>query len=167
MAFKTANLCDQFPDEIQVADPLLHDYGGIHSFGGKIVTIDVYEDSALIREMLESPGEARVLVIDGGASTQRALLGSRLTSLAQRNNWAGILVHGAIRNVEEVRRIAVGVKALATAPMASRQQGRGITDRPVHFAGVTFRPGHYVYSDQDGIVVAARDLLDAQSSGAP
>lgn len=161
MEFKTADLCDRFPDEVQVADPLLRDYGARTIFGGPIVTLDVYEDDVLLRETLEQAGGGRVLVVDGGGSTRCALLGDRMVKLALDNGWAGLVVHGCIRNVVQVREIAIGLKALGTVPRASRHLGRGEVGRPLHFASVTFRPDHYLYADADGIVVAPRDLLIA------
>lgn len=161
MAFKTADLCDRFPDEVQVADPLLQDYGGRRNFSGPIVTLDVYEDDVLLRETLEQTGADRVLVVDGGGSIRCALLGGRLAAMAHDNGWAGLVMHGCIRNAEQVAKVAIGLKALGTVPRASRHLGRGELDRPLHFASVTFRPGHYLYADADGIVVAPRDLLNA------
>lgn len=160
MEFKTADLCDRFPGEVQVADPLLQDYGGITIFGGEIVTLDAYEDDVLLRETLEESGDGRVLVVDGGGSTRCALLDGGMAQLARDNGWAGLVLHGCIRNVVQVSDIAIGLKALSTAPRASRHLGRGELGRPLHFASVTFRPGHYLYADADGIVVAPRDLLN-------
>ena len=161
MEFKTADLCDRFPDEVQVADPLLHDYGGRTIFGGPIETLDVYEDDVLLRETLEQAGAGRVLVVDGGGSIRCALLDVRMAQLAQDNGWAGVVIHGCIRNADQIGEVALGLKALSTVPRASRHLGRGELSRPLHFASVTFRPGHYLYADADGIVVAPRDLLNA------
>jgi len=161
MEFKTADLCDRFADEVQVADPLLRDYGGCTIFCGPIETLDVYEDDALLRETLEQAGAGRVLVVDGGGSIRCALLDGRMAKLAQDNGWAGLVVHGCIRNAVQVGEIAIGLKALGTVPRASRHLGRGELGRPLHFASVTFRSGHYLYADADGIVVAPRDLLNA------
>lgn len=166
MNFKTADLCDEFGHEIQVTEPLLQDFGGKRTFGGRITTIDVFEDNVLVRKQLEQPGEGGVLVVDGGGSLLTALLGDQLAALAAKNGWAGVVIHGCIRDAEEVAQIPVGVKALATNPRRSRKQGRGTTNRPVHFGGITFRPGQYLYADRDGIIVAERDLLAAKTEAA-
>ena len=161
MNFKTADLCDQFPTEVQVLEPLLRDYGGVTTFGGPIATLVVFEDSVLVRQALETAGEGRVLVVDGGGSCQCALFGDRLAQLAYDNGWAGVVINGCIRDTVAVARIPVGVRALATSPQRCHKQGRGTRDRPVHFGGVSFRSGHYLYADDDGVVVAPRDLLAA------
>jgi regulator of ribonuclease activity A len=156
--FKTADLCDKFESLVQVAEPLFRDYGEVASFWGEMVTIRAFEDSALVRETLETDGQQRVLVVDGGASTRYALLGDQMATLAYENAWAGIVINGCIRDSAEVAHIAVGVKALATVPKRSGKEGTGERDVPVDFAGITFSPGGYLFADEDGIIVADRDL---------
>jgi regulator of ribonuclease activity A len=155
---KTADLCDKYESEIQVAEPMLGDFGGLTTFSGKIATVKVFEDNALVRKKLEEKGEGRVLVIDGAGSTRTALVGDRLAREAEQNGWAGLIVHGCIRDVEDVSDLDLGVKALGTVPRKSAKRGTGDADIPVYFAGVTFKPGDYLYADPDGIVLASREL---------
>ncbi len=158
MKFTTADLCDAFASSVQPAQPLFQDYGGVRRFAGPIETLRVYEDNALVRQVLETPGQGRVLVLDGGGSLRAALVGGRLAALARENGWAGLIVNGCIRDSVETRRIPVGIKALNTSPMRSGKNGAGDRGVPVSFAGVTFSPGHFVYADEDGVVVAERSL---------
>ena len=160
MNFSTAALCDEFADMVQVAEPLLQNYGGVESFAGQITTVDVYEDNRLIREVLETEGRGRVLVVDGGGSLQRAVLDHSMAQRAQKNGWAGIVVHGCVRQVTRLSEVALGIRALNAVPLGSRNTGGGNRDGPVHFAGTTFRAHHYLYADPDGIVVAPRNLLE-------
>jgi regulator of ribonuclease activity A len=162
MTFTTVDLCDRFSDELQVAEPRLRNFGGAVAFHGPIATIDTFEDSALMREALESEGRGRVLVVDSGGSILASLLGKELASLASGNGWSGIVLHGCVRNVTELAQLPIGIRALAASPRASRSNGRGTRDIPVHFAGITFRAGHYLYADADGILVAPRNLLSEQ-----
>ncbi|HSM55728.1 MAG TPA: ribonuclease E activity regulator RraA [Candidatus Sulfomarinibacteraceae bacterium] len=159
MSFKTADLCDEFWEEVQVAAPLLHDFGGVTTFAGPMATVDAFEDNTVVREYLESAGEGRVLVVDGGGSLQRALLGDSLAALATENGWSGIVIHGCVRDVAELANARIGIRALAAVPLASHKRGRGSRGGPLHFAGITFRPNHYLYADGDGIITAPRDLL--------
>ncbi len=159
MSFKTPDLCDEFEESVRVANPLFRDFGGAGSFHGPIATVRVFEDNVLLREELETEGQRRVLVVDGGGSTRCALLGDRLARFAYENGWAGIVINGCIRDSEEISRITVGVKDLHAVPRRSAKRGVGERDVPVSFAGITFTPGHYLYADADGIVVAERDLL--------
>ncbi len=159
MDFKTADLCDQYADVLQVADPIFADYGGDLAFGGEIVTLKVFEDNSLVRAALQEPGAGRVLVVDGGGSMRCALLGDQLAELAEKNGWAGVVVYGCIRDAADIAEIGIGVKALGTHPLKSIKRGIGERDVPVRFAGVTFRPGHWLYADEDGIVVAERALV--------
>jgi regulator of ribonuclease activity A len=159
MDFKTADLCDEFEQSVGVAEPLFNDYGRATSFYGKMVTVKVFEDNVLVREALETDGQQRVLVVDGGGSTRCALVGDKLAQLAYNNRWAGIVVNGCIRDSDEISGITVGVKALYAVPRRSGKEGIGERDVPVDFAGITFTPGHYLYADPDGIIVTDRDLL--------
>jgi regulator of ribonuclease activity A len=159
VGFTTADLCDAFPGLVQVAQPLFREYGGLEKFAGPIETLRVHEDNTLVREMLETPGRGRVLVVDGGGSLQCALVGGRLAALAQSNGWAGVIVNGCIRDSVEIRQLRVGIRALNAVPMRSGKSGAGERGGPLSFAGVTFAPGRFIYADTDGMLVAERDLL--------
>lgn len=154
MKLLTTDLSDAHP-QAQVAEPIFHDYGGRVGFHGPAKTLKVFEDNASVRAALETPGEGRVLVIDGGGSPRCALVGGNLGALAVKNNWAGIVVYGYIRDSAELATQAVGVKALGTHP---RKSEKGLhsaqADRVVTFAGVTIQPGNWIYADVDGLLVA-------------
>ena len=154
MTYATTDLSDAHP-EAQTCDPVFGDYGGRIAFHGRIKTLKVFEDNALVRATLETPGENRVLVVDGGGSTRCALFGGNLGKLVVKNDWAGVLVFGLIRDSEEISLQDFGLKALGTHP---RKSEKGLhsahEDRVVSFAGVTFKPGAWLYADADGIVVS-------------
>jgi regulator of ribonuclease activity A len=154
----TADLCDDHGDHVQVCEPVFHAYGGRRAFQGPISTVFCFEDNSRVKEAVESRGDGRVLVVDGGGSRRRALLGDKLGLAAVDNGWAGIIIHGCIRDSAELARMDLGVRALGTVPMRSEKRGAGERDVPVRFAGVTFRPGEFVYVDEDGIIVAAAPL---------
>lgn len=158
--FATTDLCDEFWEAVRVAEPLFGDFGGSGTFFGRIETVRVFEDNVLVRAALEEEGRGRVLVVDGGGSTRCALLGDRLAAMAHENGWAGVVVNGCIRDSAEVAKLPLGVRALHAVPRRSDKRGSGERGVSVEFAGVSFAPGEYLYADADGIVVAARDLLD-------
>ncbi len=160
VAFKTADLGDLYGEELQFAAPLLSNYGGLVAFHGLITTVQCFEDNSLVREALEEPGCGRVLVVDGGGSTRCALLGDQLAALAEDNIWSGVIVHGCVRDASALARTPVGVRAIATHPRKSTKRGAGQRDLAVRFAEIVFSPGDYLYSDEDGMVVSARSLLD-------
>jgi regulator of ribonuclease activity A len=160
VALTTADLCDRFPDQVELAEPVFREYGGARRFAGAIETVQAFEDNTLVRETLESPGLGRVLVVDGGGSLRCALVGGRLAALAQENGWSGIVVNGAVRDSEEMRELRLGVRALNTSPMRSAKNGSGTRGGSVRFAGVTFIPGRYLYADADGLLLAGRNLLE-------
>ncbi|MCG3201074.1 MAG: putative 4-hydroxy-4-methyl-2-oxoglutarate aldolase [Gammaproteobacteria bacterium] len=158
MSFTTPDLYDAHEKDVQVAEPLFRNYGGAGRFSGSIATLRLHEDNSLVRTALEAPGNGRVLVIDGGGSLRCALVGDQLAVLAAKNGWAGIVVNGCIRDSVEIGRMDIGIKALNTNPRKSVKNGAGDRDVPVTFAGVTFRPGEFVYADEDGLLVCARRL---------
>jgi regulator of ribonuclease activity A len=161
MTPSTPDLCDRFGDLLQVAEPRFRDYGGTVAFAGTIETLKLREDNALVRRVLETPGRGRVLVVDGEGSLRSALVGGQLAALAAENDWRGIVVHGAVRDAAELAAAATGIKALALSPRKSGKAGTGAQGVPVSFAGVTFTPGHFLWADADGMVVAERDLTVA------
>ncbi len=154
---KTADLCDAHPD-LRVLAPIFRDYGGVLEFGGEIVTLKVYEDNALVRATLETPGHGRVLVVDGVGSVRAALVGGNLGKLAETNGWSGIVIHGAVRDVAELAACKVGVKALGSTPKRGGRTGEGERDVILTFAGESCHSGDWLYADEDGIVIADRPL---------
>ncbi|MFB0724531.1 putative 4-hydroxy-4-methyl-2-oxoglutarate aldolase [Aeromonas salmonicida] len=153
------DLCDQHRDALQVADPLFHDFGGKPLFYGQAVTLSCYEDNSLVRELVNRPGQGRVMVIDGGGSLRRALLGDQLAIKAAEQGWEGIVIFGAVRDVGTLATLALGVKALAACPVKTEKLGQGELDVVVSFAGVTIHPGDYVYADLNGVLVSAARLI--------
>lgn len=153
------DLCDQHGDALQVADPLFHNFGGKPLFYGQAVTLSCYEDNSLVRELVTRPGQGRVMVIDGGGSLRRALLGDQLAIKAAEQGWEGILIYGAVRDVGTLATLALGVKALAACPVKTEKLGQGELDAVVSFAGVTIHPGDYVYADLNGVLVSATRLI--------
>lgn len=158
MTYSVPDICDDFIDDLSVLEPLFSDYGGKHKFSGEVVTIKCFEDNSLVRDAVRTPGQGRVLVVDGGGSLRHALLGDLLAAAAAENGWQGLLINGCVRDVEILETIDLGVKALNRHPVKTDKRGEGQFDVAVSFAGATIRPGNYLYSDTNGVVVATRDL---------
>ncbi|MBI2431525.1 MAG: ribonuclease E activity regulator RraA [Candidatus Hydrogenedentes bacterium] len=156
--FKTTDLCDAYGVRLQVAELAFRDYGGVPRFCGVIETISAFEDNSRVRECVERPGDGKVLVIDGGGSLRRAMLGDLLAEKAVQNGWNGVLVNGCIRDAAAIGRMPLGVKALGANPRKTEKRGLGDHNVPVRFAGVTFLPGHFLYADEDGIIVSEQPL---------
>ena len=160
IALATADLCDAHPDKVKVCQTPLRNFGKVTAFGGPIRTLSVLDDNALVRSTLARPGQGAVLVVNGGGSLKRALVGDNLARLAIDNGWAGIIVHGAIRDSDVINTMDVGIKALGTIPLRSDRDGIGEIDIPTSFAGVIFTPGDWLYADADGVIVSAERLHD-------
>ncbi|NMG33489.1 ribonuclease E activity regulator RraA [Azoarcus sp. TTM-91] len=159
LAIQTADLCDANEDKVSVVAPMFRSFGGRSAFCGPISTLKLFEDNALVRTALASPGNGRVLVIDGGGSQRCALVGDQLGELGVKNGWAGVVVYGCIRDSKMLGGMDLGVFALGTHPRKSIKRKVGEVDIPVTFGGVTFVPGHYLYADEDGVIVSAEALL--------
>ena len=152
------DLWDEYGDLLQVAEPVFRDFGAIRAFHGPITTVRCHEDNQLVRSAFETPGEGRVLVVDGGGSLRRALVGDKIGSLMIRNGWAGVVVFGAVRDVEVLAGMPVVVRALAAIPVQPHKRGVGERDVPVQFAGVRFVPGEWLYADENGLVTSPRPV---------
>lgn len=149
----TADLYDERGEELASLPLQLRRFGRDGAFDGPVRTVRCHEDNALVREVLSSPGDGAVLVVDGGGSLETALVGDVIAGLAVDHGWVGIVVHGAIRDAEAIDDLPIGVKALGTNPRKSAKTGAGEVDVPVTFGGVTFTPGAHLWSDADGILV--------------
>ena len=152
-------LCDQFEDLVQVAEPMFTNFGAKERFSGEVVTLKCFEDNSKVRELAGQDGTGKVLVVDGGGSLRRALLGDMLAEKAAKNGWEGMVIYGCIRDVNAIRSINLGVQALAAHPMKTEKRGLGEINQDVHFGGVTFVPGHFIYADNNGVLVAPHPLL--------
>jgi regulator of ribonuclease activity A len=163
-AFSSCDLCDAFRDEptaLRVLPDLFKRYGGRRRFAGPVATVACFEDNSLVKQLVESPGLGRVLVVDGGGSLRTALVGGNLAGAAARNGWAGVVVDGAVRDRAELAAADVGICALALCPMPPAKRGQGRSGEPVRLQGVVVRPGEWLYADDDGIVIAAQPLHGA------
>ncbi len=158
MPYKTADLCDQYGDHLQVAEPIFGDLGGRMHFHGQVVTLKAFEDNSLVRKILSEPGEGRVLVVDSGGSMRCAMLGDQLAAMAEDNGWSGVVVNGCVRDCAQLADADIGVKALGVHPMKTAKRDAGERDVPLRFAGVSFYPGHWLYADEDGIVMSETKL---------
>ncbi len=163
MKFSTCDLCDAHEDKLHdgslaVLPPFFHHYGKRVIFAGQAATLKVFEDNVLVRKALETPGKGRVLVLDGGGSLRCALVGGNLDVLAEKNGWAGIIVHGCVRDTEEINACDIGVRALAAHPQRSIRKGMGDADIKVSISGVSVRPGDWIYADADGVLVSQQVL---------
>ena len=160
--FTTCDLCDAHKadtsGDFRVLPPVFRSFGGRLKFAGPVSTVKCFEDNSLVKAALDEPGHGRVLVVDGGASLRRALVGGNIGAAAVKNGWAGVVVDGCVRDVAELAACDVGIRALAAMPLPTFKRNQGERDVPVQVQGVRVRPGDWLYADEDGIVVAAAAL---------
>ena len=159
MSFKTADLSDEHAGIVQIVSPGLKNFGGKSRFHGQIVTVKSRNDNSRVREQIWSAGEGRVLVVDNQASLRCAMFGDMMAAMAVENGWAGVVINGCIRDMVDIAGMDIGIKALATNPLRSVKEGQGEVDIEVEFLDAAFRPGEYLYSDEDGILLSPVSLL--------
>lgn len=165
--FASCDLCDAHKNDssgsFRVLPPVFRDFGAVRQFGGPVVTVQCFEDNSLVKALLDSPGfeqtpngrVPKVLVVDGGGSLRKALLGGNLGAAAVKNGWAGVVIDGCVRDVAELAVQPVGIRALASMPMPTEKRQTGQQGVAVQLQGVWVRPGDWLYADADGIVVSA------------
>jgi len=153
-----ANITQVANGDLRVLHPVFKVYGQLTSFSGPIVTVKVFEDNVLVREVLETKGEGRVLVVDGGGSLRCALVGGNLAQIAHSMGWAGIVVNGCVRDVDEINACGIGVRALASNPLKSNKKRTGEKNVPVYVGGTFIREGEWLYADNDGILISKFEL---------
>jgi regulator of ribonuclease activity A len=161
----TPDLCDDFEDTIRVVDPSLglKNLGGKTHFGGQVVTVKCHEDNSLVKQMAKTDGTGKVMVVDGGGSRRRALLGDQVAMDCITSGWEGLVIYGSIRDVDEIGQLPLGVQALGTHPCKTIKRNEGQTNIPVTVGGVTFAPAiDCVVCDNNGIVVNATDMANAK-----
>ncbi len=156
--YATADLVDAHESILQSCALPFRRYGGRARFGGRVRTLRTFEDNARLKQLVSSPGEGAVLVVDGGGSLRAALVGDVVAGLAYSNGWAGLVLWGAVRDTAALAGLDIGILALGSNPWKSGKSGAGHVDGPVSFGGATFRSGDWVYADEDGLVVSPQAL---------
>jgi regulator of ribonuclease activity A len=169
--FASCDLCDVHKNDstgnFRVLPPVFRDFGQVKKFAGPVVTVKCFEDNTLVKAAVDSIGYtdtpqgrvAKVLVVDGGGSLRKALLGGNLGAAAARNGWAGVVIDGCVRDTAELAMQAVGIRALAAMPLPTEKRNQGQADVAVQVQGVWVRPGDWLYADEDGVVVSSKALV--------
>lgn len=158
MEYNTSELCDIYADLIDVVEPIFCNYGGRSSFGGKVVTVKCFESNGVLQQLVGLNGEGKVLVIDGGGSTRRALIDFDIASTAADNGWEGIVCFGSVRDVDALEEVDMGIQGLVSIPVGASDDINGESDVAINFAGVTFLPDDHIYADNTGIILSPEPL---------
>lgn len=155
----TPDLCDDHEGKVDAFEMQFQHFGLHKSFYGQVLTVKCFEDNSLVKELVNTDGQGRVLVVDGGGSMRRALLGDMLAEAAVNNNWAGLVINGCIRDVQVINTLELGVKALGTHPMKTDKRGEGQKGINLNFGGVKVATGDYLYADENGVILSNQPLL--------
>lgn len=154
----TPDLCDQFPEHFRIMAPLYQDYGKNSRFSGRVTTVKCFEDNSIIKALSNTQGYGGVVVVDGGGSLKKALLGDVIAADFVANGWAGIVIDGCVRDVDILKTLPFGIRARNSIPLKTERRGQGIQDQDIEIAGITVRSGDYLVADETGIIVSATPL---------
>ena len=154
----TPDLYDDFEDIATTCSLQFRDFGGKRQFSGPIRTVKCRNDNQLFRALMDEPGDGAVAVVDGKGSTEVALIGDIIAAKAAKNGWSGVVIFGAVRDVAVLKTIDLGIKAIGSNPAKSVKRGEGAVDAVLHFGGARFEPGHWIYCDENGVLVAPKAL---------
>ena len=157
MSFSTPDLSDENPDA-QALAPILQNLGGKKVFWGKIETLKCPDDNSYVKELLNSDGDGKVLVVDADGISTVALLGDMIAEAGVRNNWSGIVINGYVRDIDILSKLDIGVQAIGTMPIRSEKKNQGQVGIDISFGGLTFSSGDYVYADNNGLLLSKLEL---------
>ena len=159
MKIVTPDLCDENPETVSAVAPIFNNYGGKRAFGGEIVTVRCFEDNTVVKAQAAEDGAGKVMVVDGGGSMRCALVGDMIAANAMKNGWLGLIIYGCIRDVDAISILDIGIQALNSMPIKSVRENRGELNIEISFGGVTFKPGDYVYADNNGVIISPQSLF--------
>lgn len=157
MLFTTPDLSDAFPDT-QALAPILKNIGGKKTFWGKVETLQCPDDNSLVKELLNSEGEGKILVVDANGISNVALLGDMIAEAGVKNNWSGVVLNGYVRDIDILSKLNIGIQALGTMPVRSEKKNQGQVGVDITFGGITFSRGNYVYADNNGLLLSKGEL---------
>lgn len=159
MTFFTADICDEHADKVCLLAPGFINYGGTDKCQGEIVTIKLDKNNSdLISLLRDEDGRGKVVVVDV-AQAYFAVVGENLMKFAHKNNYAGIVINGYVRDTQQIEAIPVALYALGTCSRKSIPVTQGTRNIALNFAGVDFKPGEYLYADRDGIIVTQDKIV--------
>ena len=158
LKISTCDICDDFPDKVRALPPVFSDFGAKIAFHGPVRTVKCFEDNSKVKAVLATPGNGAVLIVDGGGSLRRSLVGGNVAASAAKNGWSGIIVYGAVRDSLELEATELGLKALALIPVKTDKKDVGDVDIAIEIENVAIAPGAYVYADEDGIIICLEAL---------
>lgn len=155
----TPDLADEYPNNVSAIELQFRSYGLHRCFYGQAVTVKCFEDNSRVKELVNSPGQGKVLVVDGGGSMRNALMGDLMAEAAIKNGWAGAVINGVVRDVEIINNMSIGIKALGSIPVKSTRRDEGQAHLAIHFGNVSITEGHYIYCDPNGVLVSDKPLI--------
>ena len=152
------DLSDKYHDQIQIGKLTLKPYGRKRSMAGEIYTVSCSDDNSIVRSVLSRDGQNKILVIDATGVAHASMIGDQIAESALNNNWAGIFVNGYVRDVEILGTLDLGIFARGSVALKTDKQDHGFEEIMVSFGSTIMRSGNWLYVDENGWIVADREL---------
>jgi 3-hexulose-6-phosphate synthase/6-phospho-3-hexuloisomerase len=125
---------------------------------GRAVTVQTFAgDWAKPVEAIDIAGTGDVIVINNDAGTHVAPWGELATMSCMKKGISGVVIDGAVRDVDDIRRLNYPVFAKATVPNAGEPKGLGEINAEIACGGQTVRPGDWIIGDENGVVVVPKE----------
>ncbi|WP_395446631.1 ribonuclease E activity regulator RraA (plasmid) [Aminobacter sp. UC22_36] len=158
MMVTTADLYDHYHQTLHVCELQFRSFGRRKRFFGQCATVWTHEDHLPVLNALKTDGGGKVLVVDGGGSLKVGVMGDRIAGVAVENNWAGVVIYGAVRDTSAINQLDIGVKALGATARRGWSPVSGVGNGVINFGGALFSPGQWVYADEDCVLVSPNEL---------
>ncbi|WP_295588590.1 RraA family protein [uncultured Oscillibacter sp.] len=117
-------------------------------------------DNLMLHRAIEAARPGDILVLDTCGSYRHAVIGGIMSSAAFGKGIGGMVIDGAVRDVEELREHGYPVFAAAVVPNTGESEGPGQLNHPISCGGVPVLPGDVVVADENGVAVVPRNAVD-------
>ncbi len=115
-------------------------------------------DNLMLHKAIDLAQEGDIIIVDTGGTTEYSILGDLMSSSAFKKKIGGIVIDGAIRDIEELKEKKYPVFAKAISPSVGDKDGPGEINYPISCGGVVVMPGDYIVGDQNGVVVIPPEI---------
>jgi RraA family protein len=110
-------------------------------------------DNLLLHKAIDLAQPGDVIIVDCQGDTVNSVIGELMISWAARRGIAGIVVDGAIRDLDAIETMQFSVYAAGVTPKGPFKDGPGEINVPVSCGGIVVNPGDIIVGDGDGVVV--------------
>ena len=150
-----SNLADAM-GRFNFMDPGIRSRNGLPLCGSAVTVTCRPADNLMVHKALQVAEPGEVIVVNTCGNVTSAVFGELMCNTAAAKMLGGIVVDGAIRDVEGIARLAFPAFSRSVSPGACDKDGPGEINVPISCRGTVVAPGDIVVGDADGVVVVPR-----------